>query len=239
MFSMKTESLSIGGSLGQVTAGSPCCAKSKTCHTSRSIMSTIVVAQKNGVTCIGADTMSSLGSLRQKAHHVVNHTKITKQGDSYIGLTGTSSSLVVMNSYFINPERPRDFSSTEAIFETFRHAHHWMKAEYFMSTAPDKNEEYETTQFYGLIANPHGIFALYSYRTAQQFHKFWAAGSGRDYALGAMQAIYDQCDSAVDIVKAGLNASAEFDSATSGPFEIFTCDLIRQPKPVKKSRRKA
>ncbi|SKA94153.1 ATP-dependent protease HslVU (ClpYQ), peptidase subunit [Prosthecobacter debontii] len=204
-------------------------------------MSTIVVAQKNGVSCIGADTMSSLGSLRQKAHHVVNHTKITHQGDSYIGLTGTSSSLVVMNSYFANPERPRDFSSTDAIFETFRHAHHWMKAEYFMSTSPDKNEEYETTQFYGLIANPHGIFALYSYRTAQQFKRYWSAGSGRDYALGAMQAVYDQYEDVVDIVKAGLHAAAEFDSATAAPFEIFTCDLLQpeKPKPAKKSRRKA
>ena len=34
----------------------------------------------------------------------------------------------------------------------------------------------------------HGIFALYSYRSAQQFHKFWAAGSGRDYALGGARA---------------------------------------------------
>lgn len=202
-------------------------------------MSTIVVAQKNGVACIGADTMSCLGSLRQKAHHIVNKSKITKLGDTYIGLTGTSSSLVVMNSYFANPERPRDFSSTDAIFETFRHAHHWMKAEYFMSTMPDKGEEYETTQFYGLIANPHGIYALYSYRSAQQFHKFWSAGSGRDYALGAMQSVYDQCDDVVDIVKAGLHAAAEFDSSTGAPFEIFTCDLIEAAKPAKKPRRKA
>jgi len=196
-------------------------------------MSTIVVAQKNGVACIGADTMSCLGSLRQKAHHIVNKTKITKIGDTHIGLTGTSASLVVMNSYFSNPERPRDFSSTDSIFETFRHAHHWMKAEYFMTTMASKDEEYETTQFYGLVANPHGIFALYSYRSSQQFHKFWAAGSGRDYALGAMQSVYDQYDDVVDIVKAGLNASAEFDSATGSPFEIYKCDMIQPAAPVK------
>lgn len=201
-------------------------------------MSTIVVAQKNGVACIGADTMSSLGSLRQKAHHVVNKTKIARVGDSYIGLTGTSASLVVMNSYFANPERPRDFSSTEMIFETFRHAHHWMKAEYFMATVPDKGEEYETTQFYGLIANPHGIFALYSYRSAQQFHRFWSAGSGRDFALGAMQAVYDSCDDVVEIVKAGLQAAAEFDSSTGAPFEIFHCPLAVPEKPAP-ARRKA
>ena len=66
-------------------------------------MSTIVVAQKNGVACIGADTMSSLGSLRQKANHIVNKTKIAKIGDTFIGRTGTSTSLVVMNSYFAKP----------------------------------------------------------------------------------------------------------------------------------------
>lgn len=200
-------------------------------------MSTIVVTQKNGVACVGADTLSCLGSLRQKAQHVVNKTKITKVGDTYIGLTGTSASLVVMNSYFANPERPRDFSSCEAIFETLRHAHHWMKAEYFMATMPDKGEEYETTQFYGLAANQHGIFALYSYRSAQQFHKFWAAGSGRDYALGAMQAAYDKCKTAEEIARIGLEAAAEFDSATSAPLEIHTIPLLSAAK-TKTSRKK-
>jgi ATP-dependent HslUV protease, peptidase subunit HslV len=188
-------------------------------------MSTIVVAQKNGKVCIGADTLSSLGSLRQRAHHVVNKTKITKVGDTLIGLTGTSASLVVLNSYFANPERPRDMSSTDAIFETFRHAHHFLKAEYFMASHPDKDDEYESTQFYGLAANAHGIFAIYSFRTAQQFHKFWGAGSGRDFALGAMQTAYDRCKTAEEIVRIGLEAAAEFDSATGGPFEIHTLPL--------------
>ncbi len=195
-------------------------------------MSTIVVAQKNGVACIGADTLSSLGSLRQKAHHVVNKTKITKIGDTFVGLTGTSASLVVMNSYFANPERPRDMSSADAIFETFRHAHHFLKAEYFMATHPDKDDEYETTQFYGLAANPHGIFAIYSFRSAQQFHKFWGAGSGRDYALGAMQSVYDRCKTAEEIVRVGLDAAAEFDSATGGPYEIHSMKLAAA-KPVR------
>ena len=198
-------------------------------------MSTIVVAQKNGFTCIGADTMSSLGSVRQKAHHIVNKTKIAKIGDTFIGLTGTSSSLVVLNSYFKDPERPRDFSSCDAIFETLRYAHHFLKHEYHMSAMPDKGEEYETTQFYGLAANAHGIFAIYSYRTAQQFHRYWSAGSGRDFALGAMHAAYDECETAEEIVKIGLKAAAEFDNATSDPFEIHTIPMILPPR-VRRTR---
>ncbi len=200
-------------------------------------MSTIVVVQKDGVACIGADTMSSLGPVRQRAHHVVNHGKITKVGDTFIGLTGTSASLVVMSSYFQHPERPRDFSSPEAIFETLRHAHGWLKAEYFMSAAPDKDEEYETTQFYGLAANPHGIFAIYSYRSAQQFHQFWAAGSGRDFALGAMKNAYAKAKSAEEVVKAGLEAAAEFDSSTGAPFEIHKVRLANAEKPRRRTTR--
>lgn len=193
-------------------------------------MSTIVVAQKNGIACIGADTLSSLGSLRQRAHHVANKTKITKVGDTYIGLTGTSASLVVMNSYFANADRPRDFSSADAIFETLRHAHYFLKNEYFMAAHPDKDDEYETTQFYGLAANPHGIFAIYSYRSAQQFLQFWAAGSGRDYALGAMTAVFDQCATAEQVVRIGLEAASEFDSATGDPYEIYNIPLADSAK---------
>jgi ATP-dependent protease HslVU (ClpYQ) peptidase subunit len=200
-------------------------------------MSTIVVAQKKDRVCIGADTLSCLGSLRQKAHHIVNKTKITKIGDSLVGLTGTSASLVVLNSYFSNPERPRDFSSTDAIFETLRHAHHFLKGEYYMAAHPEKDDEYETTQFYGLVANPHGIFAIYSFRSAQQFHKFWAAGSGRDFALGAMQTVFDRCKSAEEVARAGLEAAAEFDSATGGPFEIHSIPLVSVPKGKKAVRK--
>lgn len=188
-------------------------------------MSTIVVAQKNGVACIGADTLSCLGSLRQRAAHVANKTKITRVGDTYVALTGTSASLVVMRSYFSNPERPRDFSSCDAIFETLRYAHQHLKGEYFMTTHPNNDDEFETTQFYGLAANPHGIFALYSFRSAQQFNKFWAAGSGRDFALGAMQTVYDRCKTAEEVVRAGLEAAAEFDSATGAPFEVHSVEL--------------
>jgi ATP-dependent protease HslVU (ClpYQ) peptidase subunit len=190
-----------------------------------SYMSTIVVAQKNGRVCIGADTMSSLGSLRQRAHHVANHSKITKIDDTFIGLTGTSASLVVMRSYFSDPAKPRDFSSTDGIFETLRYAHQFLKNEYFMSAMPRNEEEYETTQFYGVAANPQGIFALYSYRSCQQFQRFWAAGSGRDFALGAMQVAYEGAKTVEEVVKAGLFAAAEFDGGTAGPYEIHAMDL--------------
>lgn len=102
-----------------------------------------------------------------------------------------------------------------------------------MSAAPGAGEEYETTQFYGVAANPHGIFALYSYRSCQQFQRFWAAGSGRDFALGAMHVVYEGAKTVEEVVKAGLLAAAEFDGGTAGPYEMHSMDLI-DAKPSRK-----
>ena len=38
------------------------------------------------------------------------------------------------------------------------------------------------------------------------------------------------------LVKAGLYASAEFDSATAGPFEIYTCPLVNVESPFKAAK---
>ena len=40
------------------------------------------------------------------------------------------------------------------------------------------------------IANAHGIFGVYSMRDVIEYERFWASGSGGDYALGAMHALY-------------------------------------------------
>jgi ATP-dependent protease HslVU (ClpYQ) peptidase subunit len=52
-----------------------------------------------------------------------------------------------------------------------------------------------------------------------------------------MQAAYDKCKTAEEIARAGLEAAAEFDSATSAPFEIHNVPLLSAAKP-KTSRKK-
>ena len=52
-----------------------------------------------------------------------------------------------------------------------------------------------------------------------------------------MQTAYDQCKTAEEVARAGLEAAAEFDSATSAPFEIHNVPLLSAAKP-KTSRKK-
>ena len=45
-----------------------------------------------------------------------------------------------------------------------------------------------------LVANAHGLFGVYSLRDVFEYERFWASGSGGEYALGAMHALYDTAD---------------------------------------------
>jgi len=47
------------------------------------------------------------------------------------------------------------------------------------------------SQIDALIANAYGIFGMFEFREVHEFEKFWAIGSGKAYALGAMYAVYE------------------------------------------------
>src|SRR5687767_4792063 len=79
---------------------------------------------------------------------------------------------------------------------------------------------YDPSQMTVMIANPTGIFAVYSMREVFEFDRFWAIGSGRDFALGAMYAVYNKAKGAAAVAEAGVIAGAEFDTGTALPINL-------------------
>jgi ATP-dependent protease HslVU (ClpYQ) peptidase subunit len=104
------------------------------------------------------------------------------------------------------------------VFDTFLKLHPRLKDQFFLNTKEEDADPYESSQFTILIANASGIYAVYSYREVFEFDKFWAIGSGRSFALGAMYAAYDgRGKSAKDIAEIGVRAGCEFDKNSYGP----------------------
>ena len=66
---------------------------------------------------------------------------------------------------------------------------------------------------------------MYSLREVSEYAKFWAIGSGSEFALGAMHALYNRLDSAEEIAKAGVEAGSEFDSSSALPMSLKVIDL--------------
>jgi ATP-dependent protease HslVU (ClpYQ) peptidase subunit len=188
-------------------------------------MSTIVVVRKGRKACIACDTLASIGSRKQKAHYVQAPDKIFRFQDSYIGTTGYAVHNAVLHSYFMRYPENVSLDTPESIFETWRIMHKVLREEYHMNPRRETDDAYETTRMSALVANPRGIFGVTPARDVESFPRFWAIGSGTDFALGAMLVLYARSDEVEAIAGAGVEAGAEFDDASDLPVIVHTVDL--------------
>ncbi len=193
-------------------------------------MSTVVVVKKAGKVCIAADSLTSFGDLKLNSVYDAAFDKILRFDENYLGIVGSAAHQLVLESLFaskkiVDKKLDVDFSSRLSIFETFRVLHPVLKAKYFLNSKDEDDDPYESTQIDALIANPFGIFGIHSLREVTEYNKFWAIGSGAEYALGAMFALYDKAASAKEIAHAGVAAGAEFNNASSMPLSSYEVDL--------------
>jgi len=198
-------------------------------------MSTIVAAVKNGVACIAADSLTSFGDTKQSAEFVVDSDKILLLANSstnvnsktltYMGIVGSAAHQLVMQSLVIDHADKIDLSDRMSIFNTLKTIHPILKEEYFLNSKEEDEDSYESSRVDALIMNENGIFGLYSLREVEQYSRFWAVGSGSEFALGAMQTAYEIYDTAEQIAQAGVVAGATFDNASSLPMTSYTLKL--------------
>jgi ATP-dependent HslUV protease subunit HslV len=188
-------------------------------------MSTLVVVRKKGIACMSADTLTCFGNLKQLSHYERDPSKILKVGDSYFGIAGSTAHRLVLESAMSNPVTAPQLSTRMEIFEWFRGLHPRLKEEYYLSPKEGEKDPYESSQMDLLIANRHGVFGVWSLREVLEFERFWAIGSGSDFALGAMYTAYSMDTTARDVAEVGLKAALEFDDGSAGPITTVTVKL--------------
>jgi ATP-dependent protease HslVU (ClpYQ) peptidase subunit len=187
-------------------------------------MTTLVVVRKGDSVAIAADSLTTFGDTRLAAEHDRTYDKIVRHADTYIGLCGSAAHQLVFES-LLAKHGDLDFSNKAAIFETFRRLHPILKEQHFLNPREEEDDPYESTQITALIANGHGIFGVYSMREVFEYTQFWAAGSGREFALGAMHALYGRMRTAEAVARAGVAAGAMFDKNSALPLTLYTLPL--------------
>ncbi len=188
-------------------------------------MTTIVVVRKDNLVAIAADTQSTFGDTRLGHLHDARPDKIFSSHDSLFGLCGAAAHDLVLQA-ILAKTRALDFSSRPTIFDAFRKLHPKLKEDFFLKTEEEEDDPYESSQITALIANAHGIFGVYSMREVYEYRHYWAIGSGRDFAIGAMRAVYDNpALSAADIARIGVEVGCEFDVNSSLPMSLRTVQL--------------
>lgn len=187
-------------------------------------MSTIVVVRKNKQACIAADSVTSFGDTLLPADFDQASDKIIYHLGNYIGTVGSAAHQLVLESA-LHTMRQMELHSRHTIFESFRRLHRTLKDEYYLKPVEDEEDPYESSRMDALILNESGIFGVYGMREVFEYSRFWAIGSGAEYALGAMQAVYDNAESAIDVARAGINAAAKFDNSTALPMTLYSVSM--------------
>jgi ATP-dependent HslUV protease subunit HslV len=184
-------------------------------------MTTCVVVRKDDQIAIAADSLVTFGDTRLP-HGYETNDKIVEVNGSYVSLSGTTAHFPVMKKLLTEMGDECKLGSREEVFDTFTRVHQILKDKYFLNVKEEEDDPYESSQITTLIANPHGIFGVYSYREVFSFDRFWAIGSGKYFALGAMYAAYDQNLTAKDIAEIGVRAGAEFDKSSALPSRVIS-----------------
>lgn len=190
-------------------------------------MTTITAVKKGGYVAIASESLTTFGDTRLGRAYKSDHDKILHVGGSYIGVCGSSAHHLVLANILGKFEGLR-LGSRHDVFETFRQLHPVLKEQCYLNPKEDEDDPYESSQITALIVNETGVYGVYSYREVFDYDRFWAIGSGRNFALGAMFAAYDKLRSAREIAEEGVAAGIEFDTASSGPIISHQVKLRRK-----------
>ncbi|MBS1797064.1 MAG: hypothetical protein JSS81_24770 [Acidobacteria bacterium] len=190
-------------------------------------MTTIVAVRKNGFAAIAADTLTMWGNMKESAAHVVNHEKIIQYQENFLAFTGSSTFKLVVKHWLDNAKLKPKLDSVENIFNAWLAFHPKLKESYFLRPDDQDDDAFETSRMNVLIVNPSGVFAVGVLRDVTEYKRFTAFGSGCDFAIGAMRAVYDdETKSAADIARIGIEVAAEFDDGSDLPLTCHTVELI-------------
>lgn len=182
-------------------------------------MSTITVVRKGNQVAIAADSLSSGDHNRQEsAKYIVNHQKIFSVGGSLLALCGPASGEHALKQFFADCEQTPALDSVEAIYRTWNQLHKALKEDYFLLAHEEHGDSFESSRVDVLIANASGIYGVARHRSVYELSKFFAFGSGEDYALGAMFVAYeDLSKSAEEVARLGVAAAIEWSSGSGAP----------------------
>jgi len=182
-------------------------------------MTIICAVRKNDEIAISCDTQSNYGSLQVSSKYIKNSNKLYSVNNSILGIAGWCAVSDMVEHLIKHEKKMFKLNNRMEIFSTLMLLHKKMKDDYFIETREEDDQPVESSQLDALIINENGVFGIGSYREVNQYNKYWAMGSGKRLALGAMHALYDSNITAKEIVEAGVRAAAEYDDGCGLPLK--------------------
>lgn len=178
------------------------------------------VARKNEVV-LAADSQSSFGT---NTVATANHRaqKIRKIGSAYIAMSGWGVYQNIFDDFLLKHDR-FDLNSEQEIFVFFNNFWRELKENYcFVNEQCDRSAESPFVDLDSsfLIASKSGIFYVCSNMSITRFDQYFAIGSGCNFALGALHALYDSALSASKIAVKAVEAAMSLNVYCGGEIHL-------------------
>ncbi|PIE35464.1 hypothetical protein CSA56_04065 [candidate division KSB3 bacterium] len=186
-------------------------------------MSIAVAVKKGDDIVIASDTMDSFGP-NTVAPENYTSKKIVWVGASYVASTGWGLYEDILDDYLLMKQDVL-LETKSQIFSFLMQF--WKDLHEQYSFVKDQTSEDEDSPFGGLdstflIANANGIFYVSSNMSVTKFEQYFAIGSGANFSLGAMHALYNQNVRAEDIARKAVEAAITFNIYCGGNIDLFS-----------------
>ena len=184
-------------------------------------MSIIVAVTKSGRTGMAADTLTSFEGSVAINQRNSRTPKFRRIGDAFLGASGWGVYDAIITD-FIGDEPPPSLTGERNIFRFFMDLWKALHEDYAFvnDQSQAKDSPFGDLDASFLIASHAGIHKVSHDMDVTPFERYYAIGSGTDYALGALHTIYDEIDDPAVIAQRAVEAACAFDLHCGGEIEV-------------------
>jgi ATP-dependent protease HslVU (ClpYQ) peptidase subunit len=186
-------------------------------------MSIAVAVKKGRKTVIAADTQSNFGDRRVT---VENHRapKIRRVGANYVATSGWGIYDDVLRDYVARVRRPA-LKTEQQVFTFFMKL--WKELHERYSLVNDQPHEDDRSPFGDLdaaflVVNKDAIMHVSGNMSVSRFEKYYAIGSGADFAMGALHVLYDRVADVEELAREACATAMAYDVFCGGAIDTFT-----------------
>lgn len=195
-------------------------------------MSVIVGVHASGRTVLAANGDTYFGHERAGAPDY-QESKIIQVGPGLIGVSGWGVYGGLLERLAADDERPEPMDR-DSIFDFFQWAWRAMSDRYhFVNNQADgESGPFTDLDSVFLVAAPGGLFHVTPILSVLPMQRFWAIGSGGEYALGALDVLWREDADPAELAGRAVEAARRFDTKSSGPIDVWPVGGTRSRGPA-------
>jgi ATP-dependent protease HslVU (ClpYQ) peptidase subunit len=192
-------------------------------------MSIAVAVRKGGRICLASDTQTSFGS---NTVPVENHQtdKIRRVGRAYMAVSGAGLYDNILDD-MLSGKRRVSLANRQSIFTFFLHLWRQLRQTYSLVNEQchqDDKSPFGDLDASFLVVNSHGIYYVASDMSITEFSQYFAIGSGADFSMGALHALYDGSLHADALADRAVRAAMAFSLYCGGRVTSYSVKAARR-----------